>query len=157
MPQITIKTNAPLVRQGLEDLAKEIPLIGRRRLRTATERIKRRMQAYPEERAGQSVASSHPVLGTIFRAARYRRTGNLGRSWTIESRDKGYTIKNNASRKGREYAKYVVGDAAGDGQAWMHVGRWQLFRTVTDEEVAKLPPEILNDISVAGRRIGGGR
>ena len=154
MPQITIKTTAPLVRQGLEDLAKEIPLIGRRRLRTTTNRIVRRMQAYPAERAGQSISSSHAVLGTIFRAVRYRRTGNLGRSWTVTGRDNGYTIKNDARRKGKAYGKYVVGDSQGDGQAWMHAGRWQLFRNVVDDEVSKMPPEVSGDINSAARRRG---
>lgn len=154
MTRITVKTNANIVRQGLEDLAGDIPQVGRRRLRTTMERVKRRMQEYPGERAGQSARSSHPVLGTIIRAVRYRRTGNYGRGWVIEGADDGYAIKNNVSRKGRSYAKYVGGDAYGNSQAWMHKGRWPLLRDVVEDEVKKLPDVISKDIQLAARRRG---
>lgn len=156
--QISVTTNAPLVRQGLENLTKELPQIGRRRIRTVMERIKRKMQEYPPEPSGQSISSSHSVLGTIFRGAagRYRRTGKLGASWVIaEAGATGYKIANNATgRGGRRYGHYVVGDAYGTSQAWMHVGRWQKLRDVVDEEVAKLPPEIEQEINMVARRVG---
>lgn len=156
--QISVTTNAPLVRQGLENLTAELPKIGRRRIRTMMERVKRKMQAYPPEPAGQSVSSSHPVLGTIFHGAagRYRRTGRLGQSWVIEDAGSGsgYKISNDASNRGRRYGHYVVGDAYGTGQAWMHQGRWQKLRDVVDEEVAKLPPEVEKEINMVARRVG---
>jgi len=156
MPQISVKTTAPLVRQGLENLTAEIPQIGRRRIRTVMERIKRRMQEYPPEPAGQSTASSHSALGTIFRPTkgRYRRTGNLGASWKIEeiSGSMGYTISNDAQRKGRSYGQYVVGDAYGTSQAWMHQGRWQKLRDVAEEEVDTLPEDVNNEILMVARR-----
>lgn len=158
MPQITITTNAPLVRQGLENLAAEIPQIGRRRIRTMMERIKRRMQEYPPEPAGQSSYEGHSVLGTVIRTnkGRYHRTGNLGHSWVIEEAqgDSGYTISNNASHKGHQYGRYVVGDAYGTGQAWMHKGRWQKLRDVVDEEVETLPDEVEEEIRMVSRRVG---
>jgi hypothetical protein len=120
------------------------------------DRIKRRMQEYPPEPMGQSVASQHSVLGMIFKTAsgHYRRTGLLGASWAIENTDNGYMITNTASRKGRFYAKYVVGNAYGLAQAWMHVGRWQLLRDVTDQEVARLPHDINQQIALVARREG---
>jgi hypothetical protein len=124
------------------------------------ERIKRRMQEYPEEPAGQSIMESHPVLGTTYRRApgRYQRTGLLGRSWYIEdTKDrKGYTIRNDAARKGRPYARYVVGDAFGNGQAWMHKNRWQRLRDVTENEVERLPETIRREVYTAARRKGFG-
>lgn len=158
MPQISIKTNAPMVRQGLEDLGAEMPRIGRRRIRTMMERIKRRMQEYPPEPAGQSTVSTHNVLGRTYKRARgrYQRTGKLGASWAIEKvgGGMGYRLSNNAERKGRTYGQYVVGDAYGTGQAWMHKGRWQKLRDVVDEEVEQLPEEIDGEIILVARRVG---
>lgn len=157
--RLSVTVRGELVRKGLQDLTNaEAPKIGRQQMRTAMERIKRRMQVYPDEPAGQSLASSHPVLGTVYRTARgrYRRTGLLGQSWSIDELegDKGYSLVNTAARKGRHYGVYVVGNAYGKRQAWMHQGRWQLLRTVSEEEIAKLPREILSQVSTAARRKG---
>jgi len=144
-----------LVRQGAENLSAEIPQIGRRQIRTVMERIKRRMQAYPPERPGQSITGRHPILGTTYTAVRYRRTGRLGRSWRIDRvGNTGYLIANDARdpRTGRRYGQYVVGDAYGTGQAWMHKGRWQVLRDVVDEEVSRLPAPIEREIEMVARR-----
>lgn len=156
--QLSVKVRGELVRKGLQDLAdNDLPKIGRQQMRTVMERIKRRMQVYPPEPNGQSIASSHPVLGTVYTTARgrYRRTGLLGHSWVISEieNNKGYKIDNQAYHK-VYYAKYVVGNAYGLRQAWMHKGRWQLLRTVAEEEIHKLPPEILKEVSTAARRKG---
>lgn len=137
--QLSIRIDGELVRKGLQDLSAEIPKVGRQQIRFTTERIVRRMQAYPGERPGQ----------------KYVRTGRLFRSWKIDSDGKTrYTIENTAARKGRKYGHYVVGDAYGTGQAWMHRGRWQLFRNVVDQEVAKLPEDVKEQILMAARRKG---
>ena len=150
--------NGKLVEKRFQDLTAEIPKVGRQQIRVVMERIKRRMQEYPPEPEGQSVAESHPILGTVYRPGRgrYVRTGLLGHSWSIEENEKqsGYTIKNNASRKGHYYAKYVVGNARGDGQAWMHVDRWQLLRDVTEEEVQRLPEDIGRGVAMIARKRG---
>jgi hypothetical protein len=73
----------------------------------------------------------------------------LGSGWTITPRQDGYTISNSTP-----YTKYVVGTAYGTEQAWMHQGRWQLLRDVSDEEVAKLPKEIEDNIMQVARREG---
>ena len=137
MTQITIKSNVGLVRQGLQDLGAEIPKIGRRKMYDAVNRITREMEGYPPERQGQ----------------KYVRTGRLGFSWRVHRLDTGYVISNNASRRGRYYTRYVVGDAYGHGQAWMHVGRWQKFKTVVDAEIEKMPQQIVNEIEISGRRL----
>lgn len=155
--QITINTNGQLVRKGLADLSAELPKIPRQPIRTVMERIKRRMQEYPPEPAGQSIASPHSILGKIYRPAkrRYQRTGLLGARWSIEYKgESGYIIKNTAARKGRKYGVYVVGDSYGQRQAWMHQGRWQVFRDVADEEIDKLPPELERQIVMVARRVG---
>lgn len=137
MTQITITSNVGLVRQGLQDLGAEIPKIGRRKMYDAMNRITRTMEGYPPERPNQ----------------KYVRTGNLGASWKVKRLDDGYMISNDARRRGHYYAKYPVGDAYGHGQAWMHKGRWQVFKTVADEEIQKMPQEIVNEIEISGKRI----
>lgn len=154
--QLSITSNGTLVRKGLADLSAELPKVPRQPLRACMERIRRRMQEYPPEPAGQSVTESHPVLGKIYRPARgrYQRTGLLGSRWAIEERGQGYTISNTAARRGREYGIYVVGDAYGNRQAWMHQGRWQVFRDVAEDEIAKLPPEMEKALHMVTRRAG---
>jgi hypothetical protein len=128
-----------MVRQGLENLSAELPLIGRRRIRTVMNRVVRRMQAYPAQRSGQ----------------RYVRTGRLFSHWKIEEIERGYSVENTAAGpNGKAYAKYVVGDAYGTGQAWMHAGRWDVFRDVMEEELQVLPDEIHDEIILVARRVG---
>lgn len=138
MTQITIKVNGDLVRKGLQNLSAEIPQIGRQQIRTMMNQVVRRMQEYPAERPGQ----------------KYKRTGTLFSHWKIEEISKGYQLSNTASRKGRAYAQYVVGDAYGTSQAWMHKGRWNVTRDVLDQEVEKLPDVIEKEIVMVARREG---
>lgn len=133
MTQLSITSNAPLVRQGLQDLSAEIPRVGRLGIYRTVQSIVRRIKTYPPERPGQ----------------RYIRTGTLGAGWMITPNATGYTTSNNTP-----YTKYVVGNAYGLEQAWMHQNRWSLLRDVQEEEVAKLPPEVENEISMVARRVG---
>lgn len=101
-------------------------------------RVVRQMQTYPPERPGQQ----------------YVRTGRLFYSWKVEEIPNGYALENRASRRGREYAGYVIGDAYGGGQAWMHVGRWETLRDVTKEQLRALPDEVEGDVIMVARRGG---
>jgi hypothetical protein len=130
--QITINLKGvDIVRQGLQNLASEIPQVGRRQIYDNMNLITRDMEAYPEERPGQ----------------KYIRTGRLGFSWYIKNVDQGYMVYNPTP-----YGKYVVGNAYGQGQAWMHEGRWQLFRDVVEHNVSKLAQEIRDAIMLVARR-----
>src|SRR5689334_4259146 len=134
MTQLSLNiTGADLVRKGLQDLSAEIPKIGRLQIYQTEQAIVRRMKVYPPERPNQT----------------YIRTGTLGGGWSITSRIDGYTISNSTP-----YTKYVVGNAYGLEQAWMHQGRWNLLRDVSDEEVGKLPAAIEDNISQVARRVG---
>lgn len=126
---------ADIVRQGLQDLGAEIPRIGRLQLYQSSQAIVRRMKEYPPERPGQT----------------YQRTGTLGGGWTIvpASSGMGYAVSNNVP-----YTPFVVGNAYGLEQAWMHQGRWNLLRDVAEEEVDKLPPQVEEAISMVARRVG---
>jgi hypothetical protein len=155
--QLTINVHGQLVQKSLQDLGAAVPKIGRQQIRTTLERVKRRVQAYPAEPAGQSVTQPHSVLGKTYKRAkgRYQRTGLLGSRWAIEpNREVGYVISNTAARRGKAYGHYVVGRGDGTGQAWMHQGRWQRLRDVVDEEVTRLPAEIEAKITMTARKEG---
>ena len=150
--QLSINVKGELVRKGLQNLAAKSPKIGRQQIRTVINRIVRRQQAYPPEPAHRTRTARHPTLGKIF--TRTGRTGLLGRSWKVSPTESGYTLSNTAKRKGRAYGQYVQGDAYGQSQAWMHKGRWELTRDVTEEEVAKLPADIEKAIMMVARKEG---
>jgi hypothetical protein len=121
--------NAELVRMGLQSLGDEVPKIARKTIYDTQLAIVRRMKQYPN------------------RISRYKRTYRFRAGWSIESYDLGYRIHNRTP-----YSRYVVGNAYGQGQAWMHVGVWTPFRDVVDEEVAKLPEAIRKELSLVTRR-----
>ena len=137
MTQLSVTvTGADIVRQGLQDLEREIPRIGREQIYRTMQAIVRTMKIYPPPPS----------------ASTYVRTGTLGAGWTIlpaSGAMPGYMVRNDTP-----YTKYVVGNAYGLEQAWMHQGRWNLLRDVAEEETAKLPPEIENNIQMVARRYG---
>jgi hypothetical protein len=135
MTQLTITVTPPaeLVRKKLQDLTAEIPQIGRLQIYRTAQAVVRGMKIYPPAPA----------------ESRYVRTGVLGAGWGIVGQTNGYSIRNNTA-----YTKYVVGNAYGLEQAWMHVGRWQKLRDVTEQETGKLPAEVEKEISLAARRHG---
>lgn len=69
---------------------------------------------------------------------RYKRTGRLANSWRVARLPSGARIYNTAHKRGRFYSRYVVGNARGDGQAWMHKGRWWKAREKVDEQAPAL-------------------
>ena len=140
MTQLSIKvTGGELVRQGLQDLAAEIPQIGRLQIYRTEQAIAKRLKSYWTNNNPMELPS-------------YTRTGKLAGGYKITPlRDVGYTLSNSTP-----YTKHVVGDAYGLSQAWMHAkpGRHTLWRDVQDEEVDKLPQEIDDAITVVARRKG---
>lgn len=141
MTRITLKIDqgkATLVRRGLEALRRKMPHIGRSRLYAHALEIVSRMRPYPPELPGQ----------------RYVRTGLLGRSWKVKRHgETGYQISNRAYRRGRYYAKWVIGTAYGTHQAEIHRGRWKLLRDEVDREVQKkMPLTVARQIKLVARR-----
>ncbi len=97
--------------------------------RWAQEKSKQlRNTAYPPERPGQ----------------KYKRTGRLGRSWRAMNPRPGVVSIINLARTpgGKPYAHWVVGDAKGEGQAWMHVSRWWKARDIIEETTPTLTAEL---------------
>lgn len=134
------------MRLGLRRFAQAMPGVGRRVLKGAITRARNRARKYPPELPNQ----------------RYRRTGRYGRSFQIEARPQsaaaafGYTISNDASYRGRGYAKYVGGDAEGGQQARIHAGRWLTIRAAVEDELRAILDEIRAGLSEVLRREGIG-
>lgn len=144
MPQITISVkNAKLVQKGLSNIRAEIPRISANTIKKVAEKIVKRMRDYPPERPGQ----------------KYVRTFRLRDSFKISSTSTGFTVKANpTSPRGKKYGRYVIGTFDGGigngGQAWMHVGRWLLFRDVAEYEVSLLPPAVEEHIRMKIKQQG---
>ena len=85
----------------------------------------------------RGVLKSTPYPPKRFRQ-KYKRTGRLANSWRAARLPSGATILNTAHRRGRFYSRYVVGNAKGTGQAWMHKRRWWKARTIVDGESERL-------------------
>ncbi len=139
MTQLSISFNgAELVRKGLQDLSADIPRIGKQQIYRMEQTVVRRMKDY-------WTINVPPELPS------YQRTGTLAGGYFISQTANGYKIQNNVP-----YTKYVVGNAYGLEQAWMHAkpGRHKLLRDVQEEEIEKLPPEIEKEISMIARRVG---
>jgi len=139
MTQLSLQVKgAELVRKGLQDLSAEIPKIGKLQIYRTEQMIVRRMKEYW-------------TMNVPLELPSYIRSGTLAGGYTITPNMNGYTVSNRT-----DWTKYVVGNAYGLEQAWMHArpGRHKLFRDVTEEEVKKLPPEIDKEITIVARRLG---
>jgi hypothetical protein len=156
MVAIGIKViNAQIVRQGLQDLAADVPKIGRMQLYRASQNIVRDMKIYPAQPSG----------------SKYVRTYELKNSFKIERLAQGYKIINDAktraqrarkargskrshiARAGQMYARYVIGDNLGQGQSQYNT-HWRLIRDVTNEEIDRLIPEVSSLIHISAKQKG---
>lgn len=138
MTQLSISVNGELVRKGLQDLQAEIPKIGKLQIYRTEQTVVRRMKEYWTMNVPPELPS-------------YQRTGTLAGGYFIVPRENGYSIINSTP-----YTKHVVGNAYGLEQAWMHAkpGRHTTLRTVQEEEVEKLPPDVEKEIVMVARRVG---
>ena len=84
------------------------------------------VKEYPAKRPGQ----------------RYVRTGKLRSGWVATPLEKGVKISNKMS-----YAGYVVGDAKGQRQAWMHPGRWWKAADIINNERPRLKKGIEHELA----------
>jgi hypothetical protein len=153
MTQISIKTNAPLVRQGLENLTKEIPAIGRRRIYNTMRKIQARMRKpgksphYPIKWDSEKQRRAFFATKGFGRGIPTTRTGQYTSGWKIVKQDTGYQLTNQVG-----YTKYVGGDAYGQIHSGIHVGRWPVLRDEVEAEIKTLPDEIEKEIKLVARR-----
>ncbi len=154
--QMTLKTTgAELVRKGLEDLAREIPLISRQRIYELMQDIRDVMRT-------PGVPPSHPIKWDSDKQRRYvlamlreadnlpyRRTDATPRAWDIEKTSNGYRLYNP-----KNWAVYLYGNYEGARQSRIHEGRHPLAQETIEIGLSRLPGEIEEHITYYGRTRG---
>jgi hypothetical protein len=157
MPQLTIRVHGEVVRQGLQDLRAEIPQIGRLQLYYRAIHIRSRMDqpaprpAYPINWVSIKQRKAFFATKGFGRGIPSVRTHAYERSWVVVRTDHGYRLENQS-----EGAKFIGGDAYGEGQSPIHAGRWPLFRAVAEQEIEGLDEDVQKEIRLAIRRHGFG-
>jgi hypothetical protein len=155
MTQLSIRVKGDLVRKGLQDLGAEIPRVGRQQIYFTMRRIKARMSkagkkpSYPIKWDSEKQRKAFFASDGFGHGIPTRRTGTYINGWTIEPITNGYKMVNQA-----DYAKFLGGDAYGAVHSGIHIGRYEILRDVTEEEVANLPKEIEDQIVMVARRAG---
>ena len=153
MTQISITTNAPLVRQGLENLAAEIPQVGRRRIYNTLVKIRARMRKpgkavrYPIKWDSEKQRRAFFATKGFGRGIPTTRSGAYNAGWNIAKLDNGYQLVNKTA-----YTKYVGGDAYGQLHSGIHAGRWPVLRDEVEAEIKTLPEEVEDEIKLVARR-----
>ena len=135
--QITVKVINEQVRVSLRNVARAIPKSGIRVLMKLMKNAVVIITSYPPKPP----------------ESRYVRTGNYGGSFELARvGDVGVRLTS-----GLDYTVYVGGNAAGEGQAWMHEGRWMLIKEAIDEQVTfQLAAEAEADLGTIIRQEGMG-
>lgn len=140
--QITTKILNGKVVQSMRKLGAAIPSALRENLTAVMEDARREAQAYP------------PAITT----SKYHRTGKYFSSFKLSSRPgERVVLSSDAVQRGRHYTKYVGGNAAGEGQAAVHVERWAVIAKTVTNHLMKLTTgakRIMTDII---RASGAGR
>lgn len=154
--QLKVRTQgADLVRQGLEDIAAEVPKIGRKRIYDMMLGVVRLLKIPGKK-------PTYPINWDSDRQRRfvlamlraddnlpYRRTDRLPGGWAIEREDNGYRLLNPA-----DAAVYVFGNYEGARQSKIHEGRWSVFQEVVESAINELPPDIEEHITYYARQRG---
>jgi hypothetical protein len=160
MPQITVKSNAPFVGRALRGFAEDVARIPKGKIYGRLMAAKKRISKYPalwRGRLPKNWFKSDKQRRYVMMLVRqgkvpYRRTGAYMDAWVLESLPDGYRLTTKGPRE--KAAQFIGGNAAGQGQAKIHQGRWGLARPIVDEELDKLPKEIDHALTVAGKRRG---
>ena len=139
---------------GLQNLADEIPKIGRLQIYRTTMDIRKAMQVkgskptYPIDwdsiKQMKAFFASDGFGGGIPHA----RTDEYINSWLVERLgEMGYRLVNKSSG-----AQYIGGNAYGQRQSKIHRGRWPVFRDEADKQIEKLPENIASEVKIVARR-----
>lgn len=151
MIQMTIKADTDIVRQGLEDLSREIPRIGRQRIYEALRHAQGILKA-AKSRPGSPIQWDTEKQRKAFfasdgfgRGIPTRRTGRSNR-WDLVRSGDGWMLSNPT-----DYAGYLYGHYDGGGQSRIFRADYPLFQGVVENEVTALPPDIEQHITYYGR------
>jgi hypothetical protein len=154
---IQVKSNAKLVRKGLENLRAALPKIGNHRALEAATEIARRM-ARPGKRIKypvnwDSVKQKIKVIIMILRKQGflpYKSTHAHERGWKVERTSNGAKTYN--AVRG---SKYLYGTMRNKRQSNIHVGRHLIFRIVYDAVVSQLPKKIKESLKKVPKATNG--
>jgi hypothetical protein len=160
--------NATVVRQGLETLSDEILKVGRLRLYRIAAEARKKITKQPRRFTGKWEPSSFQQLKYLHFAASkglieipYKRTGAYRRSWKIIKTEDGYVLRGGGEwiggtgmRTGFPAAVAVGGDMQGEGQSYMHQGRWALIADVVAQAQRNAPEEVRKELGIAAKRLG---
>ena len=154
--------NATRVRQGLEDLKKDIPAIGAQRIYNAMLKAQAALKKpgkrvrYPIWWESEKQRRAYFATNGFGKGIPYKRTGAYNAGFVIRKTPNssrasvGYSLSNRTG-----YAKHVGGSADGTGQSTIHLTRWALIRDALDKAVSGLREDVQAHITmVARRRIG---
>lgn len=161
--QLSIQlVNAHRVRQGLEDLKKDVPDIGAQRIYNAMLKAQAMLKKpgkrvrYPVWWESEKQRRAFFATDGFGKGIPYKRTGAYNAGFVIRRTPNanrasvGYSLINPVL-----YAKYVGGGASGTGQSTIHLDRWTLIRDAMDQAVRGLREDVQEHITmIARRRIG---
>ena len=139
-----------MVRMGLQNLAAEIPQVGRLGVYRTAQRIVSRLKqpgspiSYPVHWDSDKQRVAFFASGGFGRGIPTVRSGETNGAWTLTSLSNGYEIDNQSSG-----SLFVYGDLFGRGQSLIHKDRWPLFKDVVDDEVGNLPDDVGAELRTA--------
>lgn len=138
-----------------------VRLIGADHLQVGFNRYVRTVQPITKEqtleamRRAKKRSVSDPSGGPYSVPERgYIRTGNLSASTYLVTDGLSVRIESNAYQDGRAYSTYVVGNADGGGQAYMHKGWWVPLRQSVDDELETLEKDIDAKLGESAEALG---
>ena len=150
---IVVEDNAEVVRQGLQNLARDIPQVGLLGIFRAAQRALTRLHntsgspsehpvKWDSERQRKAFFASDGFSGGIPT----QRTGQTMRDWQLVRLDNGYSLYN-----ADDAASHVYGDINGKGQSSIHEGRWPLLNDIVIEEIeAHLSDDVIAELRLYG-------
>lgn len=140
--QISVKlTGAGNIQIGLRKLAQALPDL-------ANDDVENALELARHEASGWwSGGNSYAVSETSGQT--YVRTGAYGRLTYVEQDGAAFRLVSEAA-----HSEFVGGDADGEGQAWMHVGRWPVRAVVVRRYAETLTGDIDNRIQEAAEAVG---
>ena len=136
--------------ENLSAVARDIQqVLLRRQMWERMEAARRRITTYPALFSGRLPKNwfksdkQRRYVMMLVRSGRvpYRRTGEYGMRWRTVEVANGWKLETNT-----EYAKWVGGDQLGNSQAKIHQGRWSVAVDVVDDEMAKLPKSVQENL-----------
>jgi hypothetical protein len=99
-------------------------------------------------RVAQAIRAEMAAYPPVPPGSKYRRTGNLGRSWDVSPQSRSMDGLDQNIFTELDYSPYVE-KGPGDGepdQAWMHEGRWQTDDMVADQSGLTIELAILDEL-----------